>query len=188
MNKQNINDSGQQKYNSMSKKFVEYKNNNFLIVFIFVLSSLLLSNCTNKQKMESIIYEGDNTYWDLIVDRNTKTENSGFCFTKKGAIIHYEIVQNTYRILDDDCKNSDLNGCYGWSLSQDSVLKTFIKGGIELSHMKIVKCNKDTILGYDLNGKGVVLFVRVKDLNSIVKQGDPRRKELLKGRLAPLDL
>lgn len=158
-------------------------------VLISLLCAFVLVGCKpDKQKMESIICDEDNTYWDLIAYRNEKIEGSGLYFTRKEAAFSYQIIENKYRILDGDCRNSDFKGCLCWSLSQDSVLKTYIKGGIELIQMKIIKCNKDTILGYELNGKGVVLFIRVKDLNSIVKQGDPRRKELLKGGLVPLDL
>ena len=158
-------------------------------IFIALLCAFVLFGCkSDKQKMEFIICDDDIQYWDMVIHKNKKINDLGYSFSKKGIVNHYEIIDNKYRVIHEDCKNSEEKGCECWSLSKDSLFKTFIVGGIELIQMKIVKCTKDTILGKRLNGDGVILFVRVKDKNSIVKQGDPRRKELLKGGLVPLDL
>ena len=144
-----------------------------LLLSIIAISFL---SCNFKQrKMEYLICKDSIQYWDYIPDGRGASIKSGFGFNKKGIAKDFHIYEKGNRWVAKDCENSTKYECEKWSVTEDSIFtKKPSRNIIYYLKMKILKCTDDTILGESLNSKGKILLIRVLDLKSIIKPGDPR--------------
>ena len=154
-------------------------------LFSLLLFTLITMVCCDlaQIRLDKTICNDSIQYWDLESVKNKKNNPKvGFGFTRRGTILYYEILENRYRLLSDDCISVDDIGCSRWSTSMDSILSIYMVGSPHILKMKVIKYNSDTIVCNILGSNKLNVYTRVKELKSIIRKGDPRRKQILRGR------
>jgi hypothetical protein len=150
------------------------KNHIKIIMLLSCISALLMSCSSKQNKIKYLICRDSIQYWDLV-SGNGDLIKCGSGLKKNSIVKSFQTDENGNRWVSRDCENLSAYKCEVWSITKDSIFTTRLAdNGFVLMKMKILKCSFDTIYGKNLKNRGMILFVRVRDLKSIINSGDKR--------------